>query len=229
MACIAAKRTLTYSRHISRDHYSTSLLAHQSDLQKHSFLYCCVLDCVYRAVVWQRVDQIRYSIKLLGLVRSNTFTFSSLESMHRLCITLVISKLAYASVVWNSITSTDANKLERIQQRFAALYFNCFFPQANYCYSQALEELILHTLRMRRHRLDALSLIQVYIGCTSRLSVLTVVRLRVSPRYIRDFALFIVCSSCKNCPSARCTSAANVVCKDVDVFGAKNVLLNHIL
>jgi hypothetical protein len=33
----------------------------------------------------------------------------------------------------------------------------------------------------------------------------------------------------KNCPSARCASAANVVCRDVDVFGARNVLLNHIL
>jgi hypothetical protein len=33
----------------------------------------------------------------------------------------------------------------------------------------------------------------------------------------------------KNCPSARCASAANVVCRDVDVFGAGNVHLNHIL
>jgi hypothetical protein len=41
--------------------------------------------------------------------------------------------------------------------------------------------------------------------------------------------LFSVCSSCKNCPSARCASAANIVCKDVDIFGAKNVPLNHIL
>jgi hypothetical protein len=32
----------------------------------------------------------------------------------------------------------------------------------------------------------------------------------------------------KNCPSAGCASAANVF-TDVDVFGAKNVLLNNIL
>jgi hypothetical protein len=31
----------------------------------------------------------------------------------------------------------------------------------------------------------------------------------------------------KNCSSARCASAA-VVCRDVDVFGTKNVFLNHI-
>jgi hypothetical protein len=35
--------------------------------------------------------------------------------------------------------------------------------------------------------------------------------------------------SSKNCPSARCASAANVVCKDVDVFGAGNVRINHLL
>jgi hypothetical protein len=28
--------------------------------RKHSFLYCCVLDRVYRAIAWQLVDQIRY-------------------------------------------------------------------------------------------------------------------------------------------------------------------------
>jgi hypothetical protein len=48
-------------------------------------------------------------------------------------------------------------------------------------------------------------------------------------RYIRDFALFSVYPSCKNCPFARCASAANVVRRDVDVFGARNVLLNNIL
>jgi hypothetical protein len=99
-------------------------------------------------------------MKLLCLVRSITFNFSSLECMLRLYITLVRTKLGYASVVWTSITSTDANKLECIQQRFAALCFNPFSPQVHYCYSLALEELKLHNLRMRKHRLDTLFLIQ---------------------------------------------------------------------
>jgi MFS-type transporter involved in bile tolerance (Atg22 family) len=68
------------------------------------------------------------SIKLLGLVRSITFTSSPLDCMHKLHIVLIRSKLEYASVVWNSITSTDASKLERIQRSFAALCFNRFFP-----------------------------------------------------------------------------------------------------
>jgi hypothetical protein len=35
-------------------------------------------------------------------------------------------RLEYASAVWNSITSTVANKLERIQQRFTSVCFYHF-------------------------------------------------------------------------------------------------------
>jgi hypothetical protein len=143
--------------------------------------------------------------------------------MLRLYIALVRSKLEYASVAWNSITS-DANKLERIQQKFAALCFIWFFPQVQYNYSLALLELKLHTLYIRRHRLDAFFLTQVCFGLKFCPSVLEIVGLRVPARYIRDFALFNVCSLSKNCPSARCASAANVVCRDVDVFGVRNLL-----
>jgi hypothetical protein len=136
----------------------------------------------------------------LGLVRSTTFNFSSVECMLRLYATLVRSKLEYASVVLNSITSTDANKLERIQQRFAALCFNSFFPQVHFSYSIALEQLKLHTLRMRRHRLDALFLTKVFFGFKFCPSVLEIVGLWVPARHIRHFALFNVCSSCKIVP-----------------------------
>jgi hypothetical protein len=33
----------------------------------------------------------------------------------------------------------------------------------------------------------------------------------------------------RNCPSARCASAANVVCRDFDVFKTNVVSLSHIL
>jgi hypothetical protein len=48
---------------------------------------------------------------------------------------------------------------------------------------------------------------------------------RVPARYIRDFSLFYVCSSGKNSPSARCASAAKVVCRDLTYFEPKLFLL----
>jgi hypothetical protein len=153
--------------------------------------------------------------------------FSSLECMLRLYITLVRSKIEYASVVWNSITSTDANKLERIQQRFAALCFKRFFnPEVPYCYSFVLEELKLLTRRVRRHRLDAFFLTQVYSGSKFYPSVLEIAGLRVPAGYSRNVSLFSSSSSCKHSPSARFASAANDICRDADVFAARHVLLN---
>jgi hypothetical protein len=70
---------------------------------------------------------------------------------------------------------------------------------------------------------------QVYRGSKFCPSVLEIVGLRVPARYVRDFTLFCVSSSSRYCPSARCASAANAVCRDIDIFGAKPVLLNHIL
>jgi hypothetical protein len=38
-----------------------------------------------------------------------------------------------------------------------------------------------------------------------------------------------VCPAIKNCPSARCASAAIVVCRDFDMFRRQNISLDHIL
>jgi hypothetical protein len=149
--------------------------------------------------------------------------------MFILYFTLVRSKVEYASVVWNSITSTDANKLERIQQKFTALCFKRFFPQVNYSYDSALKQLNLHTLQKRRHHAVALFLTEVYRGSIHCPSALEIVGLRVPVRYIRDFPMFSVSSASKNCPSARCASAADVVCRDVDVFRPKPLSRKHIL
>jgi hypothetical protein len=70
---------------------------------------------------------------VLGLIHSTIYRFSSRDCFSVLYITLVRPRLEYASVVWNSITSTDANKLERIQQKFTFVFLS-FFPYVPYIY-----------------------------------------------------------------------------------------------
>jgi hypothetical protein len=95
--------------------------------------------------------------------------------------------------------SNDTSKPERIQQKFAP-YFNRFFSQVHYCYSLYLEQLKLHSLRMRRHHFDALLFTEVCLSSKFWPSVLETVGLQIPARYIRGSVLFSVCSSRKIIP-----------------------------
>jgi uncharacterized membrane protein len=66
-------------------------------------------------------------LKMLGLIRYITSSFSSPHSLSVLHTTLALPKLEYASVAWNSIVSTGSSKLERVRIKFATLYHSRFF------------------------------------------------------------------------------------------------------
>jgi hypothetical protein len=48
-------------------------------------MYCCVLDRVYRAVAWQRVDQIRYNI-LGRYVQRNSIKWRLLRRQNKVVL-----------------------------------------------------------------------------------------------------------------------------------------------
>jgi hypothetical protein len=60
---------------------------------------------------------------MLDLIHYITSSFSTPNSF---CV-FIGPKLKYASAALNSITSTNSSKLERVQRRFAALYYSRFF------------------------------------------------------------------------------------------------------
>jgi hypothetical protein len=64
------------------------------------------------------------ALRTLGLIRFITYNFSSFDTLFVLYIALIRSKLEYASVVWNMLTSTDSNKIENTQRKSANL---CYF------------------------------------------------------------------------------------------------------
>jgi hypothetical protein len=144
---------------------------------------------------------------------------------------LVRSKLEYASVVWNSITSIDSAKLERIQRKSAALCYARFFNNASTStcrYENFLTGLNLLPLHMSRRHLDAVFIINAFkcnIDCPS---ILDSVILRSPSRSVRDFSILSDHRNFKASPSARCVSAANTVCWNIDIFTKDRILLTDI-
>jgi hypothetical protein len=132
--------------------------------------------------------------------------------------TLVRSKLEYASVLGNSITSTDASKLERIQRKFACVCFYRFSPHVPCSYTFALEKLSLHSLRKRRHHLDILVVLFRSIMSLNR----------VLPIFWTSCSYSQGLFSNKPCPSP-CAYAAKAVGKDLGIFAIGAVSFSYIL
>jgi hypothetical protein len=131
----------------------------------------------------QHVDYLFcHAMKLLGLIHTLTFSFSTLNSLLMLFFALGKSKLEYASVAWNSVTATDSNKLERVRKKIAVICHNFFYIE--YHYDIISEKLNLQTLRIRRRQIDALFLINAFCGTKYCPSVLETVGLRVPTRDI---------------------------------------------
>ena len=80
--------------------------------------------------------------------------------------------------MWNSVRPTDANKLERIQRKFALSYkffFSPFKPIID-SYVTAVQYLKLHALRERRHHLHTslfVCLSSVFRGPGSSVGIVT--------------------------------------------------------
>jgi hypothetical protein len=127
------------------------------------------------------------------------------------------------------LTSTNASDLKCIQWKFLALCCSRFFSQTHYRYVNAIGHINFHSLCTGKLHLDAFFRVNIYNGFKCYPSWLETVGTHIPIRNFTHFSLFAVGSSRRTCPSARCASAANTVCKDTDIFSKHLVTFNDIL
>jgi hypothetical protein len=72
-------------------------------------------------------------------------------------------------------------------------------------------------------------LLNVYNGSNFCPTLLETFGLRLPNRNFRDFKLFHVNLNRRNCPSAKCASAANAISRDNCMFNGRSVLINDLL
>jgi hypothetical protein len=156
------------------------------------------------------------ALKLLELIRTITFSFSTSGSLLKPYFAFLRPRLHSASATWNSVTITDSNKLERIQRKFAAVCHTRFSQDMEYHYDNLLERLNFLKLYNKRRHPGALFLINVLSFTKCCPCVLEAVGLWVRTPNIRNFNMF-TCSS-SHCPSPTCVSTENADCKITDIF-----------
>jgi hypothetical protein len=90
-------------------------------------------------------------------------------------------------------TTTDSNKLESIQNKFAHFCCRRFYQfDSPLNYDEILERLGLRTLHSRQRNIDTLFLINVFNNTIDCQSILGTVSQRVPSKLIRDFSIFSV-------------------------------------
>jgi hypothetical protein len=140
--------------------------------------------------------------------------------------TLIRSKLQYASVVRNSITS-NAGKLECIQQKLFNLCHCHSFNSLQWNYIKDLITWNSLLPSLWRHHINTFFLLNIYSSSEFFPALLETAGLQGPTWDLRYYTSFNVHLKCCNCP-ARCTSAAHAIHKDTGIFN-RSILMNDML
>jgi hypothetical protein len=105
----------------------------------------------------QQVDNVfSQAVRLLGYIRTVTFSFPSLHCLLKLYYTPVRPKLESLSVAWKCIISSVTCNLERFQRQFVSLHHHHFFIHLDHSYGNVLNYWKFHILTARRLYIDVL-------------------------------------------------------------------------
>jgi hypothetical protein len=147
---------------------------------------------------------------MLGIVRTLNFSFSTIGNTLLLYFTLVWSKLEFASPVWNSITATDANNLERVQRKCAVLCFTRSF--LTFLKTMLVYLSFWSYIRYKLEGFALMLFVMFFRDLNFFLLWLRIFSLRIPSFSFNKCTKFSIASI--NCSSSKCATAAYLVCSN---------------
>lgn len=160
-------------------------------------------------------------MRMFGLICRISIGFHDFRSLIALYYSLVRSRLEFASTVWNCLTKTQSECLERIQQKLVRVVYDRFHNRVWYFnYDNLLSKLDMISLRKRRLIRDLTFFYKIVHGTVDAPSLLYAIDFHVPARRSRYSSVFYPKSRELSCPLVRMQCCYNDLNGDgsIDIF-----------
>lgn len=172
------------------------------------------------------VEHINYvtskASRFLGYILRNCQSFS-IETVKTVYMSLVVSHLEYASIIWSPLYVIHQTLIERVQNRFlrfCAYKLNYNVTELNHEYSGILNDLQMPTLKNRRTYLELCFIYKLLNNLIICPSLIELIKFHVPNRSLRNNYLFHIDHHSSNygihAPLVRTLSLLNDI--DIDLF-----------
>lgn len=172
----------------------------------------------------EHIDSIiNSSSKMLGYIIRQCKYFSQNKSILSVYNAFVLSKVSFASVIWNPQYSTYINRIESTQNKF--IKFLCYknnYRINNGDYTEARTYFKLLTLENRRIVTEIILLYKILNNILQVPQLLSKINFNVPNRMLRSHEQFYIpfrrINCTKNSPVCRMLRSCNDFCMDIDLF-----------
>lgn len=156
------------------------------------------------------------ALRVLGMISRLCRQFSTPRCLLHLFKTLVRSRLEFGSIIWNSLTLSQALSIENIQKRMIRIVYDRYIGRKYfYHYETLLVRFALHKLAVRRQYRDFIFLHKVVHGEVNSIDLLRFIDFHVPSRVSRNVLTFYPSCMSSVSPLSRIQLAFNKTHLDI--------------